>query len=149
MQRPAAEAALRAHEALEPLGLGLLIHDAYRPWYVTKMFYDATPEESRGFVANPASGSKHNRGCAVDLSLYDRETGEPIVMVAGYDEFSDRAGPYYIGGTARQRHYRAILRRVMEEQGFNVISNEWWHFDFKDWRSYRIGNQAFEEIEEK
>lgn len=147
LQRPAAEALVRVHQALEPLGYGLLIHDAYRPWYVTKMFYDATPEQSRGFVANPASGSKHNRGCAVDLTLYDRSTGKPVQMVAGYDEFSERGGADYPGGTARQRWHRLLLRRVMEDQGFAVISNEWWHFDFKDWRSYPIGNQTFEEIE--
>ena len=147
MQRPAAEAVVRAHQALEPFGLGLLIHDAYRPWYVTKMFYDATPPESRGFVANPRSGSKHNRGCAVDLTLCDRETGEPIQMVAGYDEFSDRASAFYPGGTSRQRWHRALLRDVMEEQGFDVIDNEWWHFDYKDWRSYPLGNQPFEAID--
>jgi CubicO group peptidase (beta-lactamase class C family)/D-alanyl-D-alanine dipeptidase len=147
MQRPAAEAVVRAHRALEPLGLGLLIHDAYRPWYVTKMFYDATPPESRGFVANPASGSKHNRGCAVDLTLCDLETGEPIRMVAGYDEFSDRAGAFTLEGTSRQRWYRALLRRVMEDQGFDVIRNEWWHFDHEDWPSYPLGNQPFEAID--
>ncbi|WP_169976895.1 serine hydrolase [Tautonia rosea] len=147
MQRPAAEALVRVHQALEPLGYGLLIHDAYRPWYVTKMFYDATPEESRGFVANPASGSKHNRGCAVDLTLYDRSTGKPVSMVGGYDEFSDRGGAHYFGGTSRQRWHRRLLRRAMEAQGFTVINNEWWHFDFKDWASYPIGNQTFEEIE--
>jgi D-alanyl-D-alanine dipeptidase len=147
LQRPAAEALVRVHQALEPLGYGLLIHDAYRPWYVTKMFYDATPEESRGFVANPAGGSRHNRGCAVDLTLYDRSTGKAVSMVAGYDEFSERGGAYYPGGTARQRWHRLLLRRAMEEQGFAVIPNEWWHFDFKDWQSYPIGNQTFEEIE--
>ncbi|MEW4569070.1 serine hydrolase [Tautonia sp. JC769] len=147
LQRPAAEALVRVHRSLEPLGYGLLVHDAYRPWYVTKMFYDATPEASRGFVANPASGSRHNRGCAVDLTLYDRSTGKAVPMVAGYDEFSERGGAYYPGGTARQRWHRLLLRRAMEDQGFAVIPNEWWHFDFEDWRSYPIGNQTFEEIE--
>ncbi|RUL87070.1 serine hydrolase [Tautonia sociabilis] len=146
MQRPAAEALVRAHQELEPDGLGLLIHDAYRPWYVTKMFYDATPPESRGFVAHPALGSKHNRGCAVDLTLCDRATGAPVPMVAGYDEFSDRAGAFYLGGTSRRRWYRSRLRQAMEDQGFTVIDNEWWHFDYKDWPSYPIGNLPFEAI---
>jgi D-alanyl-D-alanine dipeptidase len=147
LQRPAAEALVRAHRGLEPLGYGLLIHDAYRPWYVTKMFFEATPEESRGFVADPASGSRHNRGCAVDLTLYDLETGKPVPMVAGYDEFSDRASADALRGTSRQRWHRALLRRAMEAQGFAVIPNEWWHFDYKDWRSYPIGNLTFEDIE--
>ena len=147
MQRPAAEALAKANEDLKPYGHGLLIHDAYRPWYVTKMFWDATPEASRGFVADPSKGSRHNRGCAVDLTLYDLETGEPVPMVAGYDEFSDRAGPWYPGGTSRQRWHRDLLRRVMEAQGFTVYELEWWHFDFEDWRSYAIGNVPFEEIE--
>ena len=71
MQRPAAEALARVHKKLAEQGYGLLIHDAYRPWYVTKMFWDATPEKQRIFVADPSKGSRHNRGCAVDLTLYD------------------------------------------------------------------------------
>ncbi len=86
MQRPAAEALVRAHRALADHGFGLLIHDAYRPWFVTKMFFDATPEEQRIFVADPTQGSRHNRGAAVDLTLFDLRTGEPVRMVGGYDE---------------------------------------------------------------
>jgi CubicO group peptidase (beta-lactamase class C family)/D-alanyl-D-alanine dipeptidase len=146
MQRPAAEAVVRAHRRLEPRGLGLLIHDAYRPWHVTKMFWDATPDNLKAFVANPANGSRHNRGCAVDLTLYDLESGEPIQMVAGYDEFSPRSFPLYPGGTARQRWYRELLRRTMEAEGFTIYEFEWWHFDFKDWKKYRIGNVTFEAV---
>ncbi len=143
MQRPAAEAVARASAKLKSRGLGLLIHDAYRPWFVTKMFWDATPGEMKDFVANPANGSRHNRGCAVDLTLYDLATGQPIEMVAGYDEFSPRSFPLYPGGTTRQRWYRNLLRRTMEAEDFSVYEYEWWHFDYKDWRSYRIGNTGF------
>ena len=146
LQRPAAEAVARANQRLKEFGVGLLIHDAYRPWHVTKMFWDATPVELKDFVANPANGSRHNRGCAVDLTLYDLATGEPIQMVAGYDEFSPRAFPEYPGGTSRQRWYRELLRRTMESEGFTVYEYEWWHFDFKDWKSYRIENKTFEEL---
>ncbi|QDU40804.1 D-alanyl-D-alanine dipeptidase [Maioricimonas rarisocia] len=149
MQKPAAEAVARAHQRLKERGLGLLIHDAYRPWYVTKMFWDATPAELRDFVANPAYGSRHNRGCAVDLTLCDLETGKPIGMVAGYDEFSPRSFALYPGGTSRQRWYRELLRRTMEAEGFSIYTLEWWHFDYKDWKKYRIGNVTFEEIEEQ
>lgn len=146
MQRPAAEALLRAHQALKQRGLGVLIHDAYRPWHVTKMFWDATPDNLKDFVANPARGSRHNRGCAVDLGLYDLKTGQPIPMVAGYDEFSPRSFPDYPGGTSRQRWFRQLLRRTMEAEGFTVYEFEWWHFDFRDWNKYRIGNVTFDAI---
>lgn len=146
MQRPAAEAVVRANARLKKHGLGLLVHDAYRPWHVTKMFWDATPSEMKDFVANPANGSRHNRGCAVDITLYDLASGDPIQMVAGYDEFSPRSFPMYPGGTARQRWYRELLRETMEAEGFTVYEFEWWHFDFKDWEKYRIGNATFEEI---
>ena len=140
------QAVVRANQKLHKLGYGLLIHDSYRPWYVTKMFWDATPEDKRIFVANPASGSRHNRGCAVDITRYDLRTGKPIEMVNGYDEFSDRAYPDYPGGTSLQRWHRKLLRRAMEAEGFTVFSAEWWHFDYKDWKKYPIMNVRFEEI---
>jgi len=146
LQRPAAEALLRAHKNLTQYGYGLLIHDGYRPWYVTKMFWEGTPPDKHDFVADPSRGSRHNRGCAIDLSLYDLATGQPVQMVSGYDEFSERAYPNYQGGTSLQRWHRDLLRQAMEEQGFRVYEFEWWHFDYKDWRKYPIGNLRFEEI---
>jgi CubicO group peptidase (beta-lactamase class C family)/D-alanyl-D-alanine dipeptidase len=146
LQRPAAEAVLRAHRALRGTGYGLLIHDAYRPWYVTRMFWDATPDSARIFVADPSQGSRHNRGAAVDLTLYDRRTGRPVEMVSGYDEFSPRAYPDYPGGTSRQRFHRELLRRAMEAEGFRVYEAEWWHFDYQDWRLYPLGNVTFDKI---
>lgn len=146
MQKPAAEAVSRASRRLKERGLGLLIHDAYRPWHVTKMFWDATPDRFKDFVANPATGSRHNRGCAVDLTLYQLANGEPVQMVAGYDEFSTRSFPLYPGGTSRQRWHRELLRRTMESEDFTVYRYEWWHFDYVDWRKYRIGNATFEEL---
>jgi CubicO group peptidase (beta-lactamase class C family)/D-alanyl-D-alanine dipeptidase len=146
LQRPAAEALVRAHKTLKAEGYGLLIHDAYRPWYVTKMFWDATRGPDRQFVADPAKGSKHNRGCAVDLTLYDLKTGEGVEMVGGYDEFSPRSNPDYPGGTSRQRWLRDLLRRAMEAEGFEVNAFEWWHFDHPDWTKYPILNRAFEDL---
>jgi CubicO group peptidase (beta-lactamase class C family)/D-alanyl-D-alanine dipeptidase len=147
LQRPAAEALLRAQRWLAARGYGLLIHDAYRPWYVTRMFWDATPESLRVFVADPSTGSRHNRGAAVDLTLYDLRTGRPVPMVGGYDEFSPRSYPDYPGGTSLQRWNRALLRRAMEAQGFRVYAAEWWHFDWKDWRRYPILNVTFEQLD--
>ena len=146
LQRPAAEALVRIQRALRKDGYGLLIHDAYRPWYVTKMFWDATPEDKKIFVANPADGSRHNRGCAVDLTLFDLQTGEPVEMVGLYDEMSPRSYPEYQGGTSLQRWHRELLRRAMEAEGFSVYEYEWWHFDFQGWEHYRIGNAVFSEL---
>lgn len=143
MQRPAAESLVRAHRALKKLGYGLLIHDAYRPWYATRIFWDATPESGKIFVANPAQGSRHNRGCAVDLTLYDLRSGAPVQMVGGYDEQSERSFPDYLGGTSLQRWHRDLLRHSMENEGFHVYEFEWWHFDCRDWRQYRIQNIPF------
>ncbi len=147
MQRPAAEALVRAHRELAKQKLGLLIHDAYRPWFVTRMFWDATTGPDRQFVADPEKGSRHNRGCAVDLTLYDRETGKPIEMVGGYDEFSARSNPDYPGGTSLQRWYRERLRRALEAEGFRVNAVEWWHFDHQDWSHYPILNVPFNQVD--
>jgi CubicO group peptidase (beta-lactamase class C family)/D-alanyl-D-alanine dipeptidase len=149
MQKPAAEALARVHKKLETQGYGLMVFDAYRPWSVTKMFWDATPEKLRIFVADPSKGSRHNRGCAVDLTLYDRKTGKPVEMVGGFDEMSDRSYPDYLGGTSLQRWHRELLRRAMEGEGFTVYEAEWWHFDYKDWKQYAILNKTFEELEKK
>jgi D-alanyl-D-alanine dipeptidase len=146
LQRPAAEALLRAHRELVAKGYGLRIFDAYRPWYVTKIFWDATPADKHEFVADPAKGSRHNRGCAVDLSLYDLKTGREIEMTGVYDEMSERSYPTYKGGTAEQRRMRDLLRSAMEKQGFTVYETEWWHFDYRDWPKYGIQNVPFEEI---
>ncbi len=140
LQRLVAEALVRAHRKLKEKGYGLLIHDAYRPWYVTKMFWDATPARFKHFVADPAQGSRHNRGAAVDLTLYDLATGQPVTMVGGYDEFSDRSYPDYPGGTSLQRWHRELLRDALEAEGFRVYEWEWWHFDFDGWREFPILN---------
>jgi D-alanyl-D-alanine dipeptidase len=146
LQKPAADALVRVHLSLKPKGYGLLIFDGYRPWSVTKVFWDITPPEKHEFVANPAEGSKHNRGCAVDLSLYDLKTGREVEMPSVYDEMSERAFPTYLGGGSAERAARDLLRAAMEKEGFAVYPSEWWHFDYKDWSHYAILNLAFSEI---
>ena len=146
LQRPAAEALLRADRRLKAQGYGLLIHDAYRPWYVTKIFWDATPADKKIFVADPKDGSRHNRGCAVDMSLYDLKTGKPVEMTGVYDEMSERSYPFYPGGASIERWHRAILRHAMESEGFRVYEFEWWHFDYQGWQHYPILNIPFEKL---
>lgn len=146
MQRPAAESLVRVIRKLKPLGYGLLVHDAYRPWYVTKVFWDATPNDKKLFVADPSKGSRHNRGCAVDITLYDLKTKKVVEMVSTYDETTDRAYPNYPGGTSLQRWHRDLLRSAMEAEGFTVYEAEWWHFDYNDWQKYPIMNVRFDQI---
>src|SRR5207244_5869749 len=108
-----------------------------------KMFWEATPPDKRIFVADPAQGSRHNRGCAVDLSLYDLATGKPVAMAGVYDEMSERSYPGYPGGTSLQRWHRELLRSAMEQQGFTVYEAEWWHFDYRDWKKYPISSPGY------
>lgn len=147
LQRPAAEAVIRVHHKLKAQGYGLLIYDAYRPWYITKVFWDATPEDKHDFVADPNRGSVHNRGCAVDLTLFALNTGQPVTMPSLYDEMSPRAFPDYKGGAAAQRRLRDLLRQAMESEGFTVYKYEWWHFDYRDGKFYGIQNVRFEDLE--
>jgi len=146
LERPAADALGRAANKLRALGYGFLIHDAYRPWYVTKIFWDATPRDKKIFVADPQEGSRHNRGCAVDLTLYDLRTGEELPMTGAYDEMSERSYAAYPGGTSLQRWDRELLRNALEAEGFTVYPYEWWHFDYKDWQQYPILNLTFEQL---
>jgi len=147
LQRPAAEALVRVQRAIARDGYGLLVHDAYRPWYVTKVFWEATPADKHEFVADPATGSRHNRGCAIDLTLYALRDGRPAEMPSLYDEMSERAYPTYAGGTAAARRLRDYLRAHMEAEGFSVYQSEWWHYDYKDWKAYAIQNATFEQLD--
>lgn len=145
LQRPAAEGVVRVHKLLKKEGLGLAIFDGYRPWSITKLFWDTVTLEQRKFVADPATGSKHNRGCAVDLTMFDRKTGKLLPMPSGYDEFTERASPNYTGGTDEERANRDRLRQLMEAEGFTVNADEWWHFDFNEWQQYAIYDISFKE----
>jgi D-alanyl-D-alanine dipeptidase len=146
LQRPAAEAMTRANRKLREKGYGLLVFDGYRPWSVTKIFWDSTPQDKKRFVADPSQGSRHNRGCAVDLTLYNLRSGREVEMPSGYDEMTERAYPNYSGGTEEQRRLREMLREAMESEGFTVYEYEWWHFDYKDWKQYPILNIGFDQI---
>jgi D-alanyl-D-alanine dipeptidase len=149
LQRDAAKALIRVHKKLKKDGLGLVIFDGYRPWSITKLFWEVVKPEERKYVADPAKGSKHNRGCAVDLSIYDLKTKKLLRMPSDFDEFTLRASPDYTGGTAEETANRDKLRRLMEDEGFIVNPNEWWHFDHKDWQEYAIYDIPFDEIGRK
>ena len=149
LQKPAADAIVRVHKKLKKQGFGLVIYDGYRPWTITKLFWDTVKPEHRKFVADPAKGSKHNRGCAVDLGIFDLETGLSVPMPSAFDEFTERASPNYPGGTEEERRNRDLLRSLMEAEGYTVNPDEWWHFDYKDWEKYAIYDISFEEAGSK
>jgi len=131
---------------LRPLGYGLLVFDGYRPWRITKQMWDHTPAAKKEFVADPRKGSRHNRGCAVDLSLWDIAANQEAAMPGEYDEMSPRSYAAYAGGTAEQRARRDLLRSTMAHHGFTVLPAEWWHFDYQDWKSYPIQDVPFEQL---
>jgi zinc D-Ala-D-Ala dipeptidase len=146
LQRPAAEALVRVNQKLRQQGFGLVVFDGYRPWAVTKKFWDATPENKKIFVADPSKGSRHNRGCAVDLSMFELATGKVVQMPSEYDEMTERSHINYECASPETKRVRGILKTAMEAEGFAVYEPEWWHYDFKDWKEYPILNVSFSEI---
>ncbi|WP_373535163.1 M15 family metallopeptidase [Microcoleus sp.] len=128
---------------LEKIGLGLKVYDCYRPFSVTKQMWEFLPDPN--YVANPARGSRHNRGAAVDLTLVDR-TGKELEMPTPYDDFTEKAHGDYQGGSAQSRKNRQVLKDAMKKQGFIGITTEWWHFDSEDWQKFAILNVSLSEI---
>jgi zinc D-Ala-D-Ala dipeptidase len=144
---PAAQAVARASKAAQADGFGLTIFDAYRPWHVTKQLWDATPAgPKKNYVANPKRGSKHNRGCAIDLSLHDLKTGTLIEMPSEFDDFSEKAHRDYMAASPAAIANRTRLQHYLETEGFVGLSNEWWHFDFTGWEQYPVMDIPFDEI---
>jgi D-alanyl-D-alanine dipeptidase len=146
LQRPAAEALVRVNTELKLKGYALAIFDGYRPWSVTKLFWDLTSEENRKFVADPAKGSRHNRGCAVDLTLIDLATGKEVDMNGEYDEHTPRSYPEYNAASEEAKRLRKLLRTSMEKNGFAIYPIEWWHFDFLGWEKYELLDIGFEKL---
>ncbi len=146
LQRPAAEAVVHANKALRAKGYGLMIYDAYRPWHVTKVLWDNTPGDKKIFVADPDIGSRHNRGCAVDVTLFDLKTGKAVAMPSEYDEMTERSYADYAGATPEATRLRELLAAAMRAEGFAVFATEWWHFDFKGWKEYAILDLEFSEV---
>lgn len=127
----------KVQEALREQGYGLVLWDAYRPWSISKLANLALPDDKKTMLEDPETkGSAHNTGLAVDVSLYDLTTGEVVEMSSGFDEPSPRQYASYAGGTSRQRYLRNFLRETMEENGFNGIEMEWWHFEYADCEKY-------------
>ena len=146
INKDAAPNILNANSQLNEIGYGLIIYDAYRPWFVTKMFWEGTPDDLKHFVADPSRGSVHNRGCAIDVGLYNLSDGTPVKMISGYDEFTEKAYPSYTGGTKFQREIRDELINIMTMNNFSVYEYEWWHFNYNGCES-GVMNYSFKDLD--
>lgn len=145
-RKPVADALKKAQADLRPLGLGIKVFDAYRPYKATVRFYEVYKDTT--YVASPYKGSRHNRGCAVDITLIDLSTGAELKMPTGYDSFKKDAWPSTPMRDPEIRKNRQTLIDVMKKHSFRVNSSEWWHFDFSGWSKYEILDIDFEELEQ-
>lgn len=143
-RRPVVAHLKKIQDILKKRGYGLKIFDAYRPYAITTAFWEKASDKS--FVANPAKGSKHNRGCAVDLTIIDLKTGKDVPMPTPYDSFEEAAAPHYNKLPAEIIKNRDFLIATMQANGFKVINNEWWHFDFIGWQDYDLMDIPFEKL---
>ena len=146
LQPVAVEALARVNSKLRSKGLGLIVFDGYRSWPVTNLFWDVVTKEQRPYVADPAVGSRHNRGCAINLSLYELSTGRQLEMPSEFDEFNEKSHPDFDRGAITQRRNRDILINTMESDEFEVNPKEWRHYDHADREQYEILNFPIDEI---
>lgn len=143
-RKPVALALKKVLDSLAFHNLGLRIYDAYRPYSATLKFYEVYPDTN--FVANPKYGSRHNRGCAIDLTLIDLNTNQEIPMPSEFDDFSEKAHPDYMDITPEVIKNRTFLFNIMSNFGFTYYPTEWWHFDFSGWENYPLMDLSFEEL---
>lgn len=137
-RRAMAEKLAVAQRAARAQGLQLKVYDAYRPLSIQRLMWSIVPDER--YVADPAKGSRHNRGCAVDLTLCD-STGAELDMGTGYDEFTERAAATFVDLPEHVLANRRLLDRIMNDAGFDVLPSEWWHYDLRGWESFAILNE--------
>ncbi len=144
-RKPVAQALKRAQTEFRKMGLGIIMYDAYRPYKATVKFYELYRDTT--YVASPYRGSRHNRGCALDMSIVDLKTKKELKMPTEFDSFKKEAWPSTPIADPLARKNRALIIKVMENNGFKVNSSEWWHFDFVGWQKYEVMDIDFEELE--
>lgn len=143
-RKPVAEALLKAQKDFNALGYGIKIFDGYRPYKATVKFYEVYKDTT--YVASPYRGSRHNRGCAIDMTIVDLKTGKDVPMPTEYDSFKKEAWPSTPVKDPVIRKNRELLISVMERYDFKVNGSEWWHFDFKGYKNYEVLDIDFEEL---
>jgi D-alanyl-D-alanine dipeptidase len=144
LRAPAARALSEVKTELATYGLGIKVFDAYRPYRVTVAMWE--PIKNPDYVADPAKGSRHNRGAAVDLTLVDLYTGEELPMPTPYDDFTPRAAHAFMDLPEDALKNRALLRDVMTRHGFEPLASEWWHYDFRGWEKFELLDLPFEQL---
>jgi len=140
-----ARALWAVQKELSTHGLGLKVYDAYRPYAATLLFWDIIHDTA--FVASPAAGSRHNRGCAVDVSLVSLKTGKELKMPTPFDDFTAKASADYQQIPEEAKLNRKLLINTMAKYGFIVYPTEWWHFDYPGWKDYELMDLSFEELD--
>lgn len=145
-RKPVAEALEKIQRELKSRGLGIKIYDAYRPYAVTLKFFEVYPDTT--FVASPQKGSKHNRGCAIDLTLVDLKSGKELEMPTLFDDFTEKATHAYMNLSPEALNNKKLLRETMSRYGFIPYESEWWHYDYNSWRNYQIMDLSFEELKQ-
>lgn len=144
-RQPVAEALKKAQSEFAKHGVGIKIFDAYRPYSATVKFYEIYRDTT--YVASPYKGSRHNRGCAIDMTLVELKTGVELKMPTEYDSFRKEAWPSTAVKDPEIRKNRKLLISIMEKYGFTVYTSEWWHFDFNGWEKFEVMDIDFEELE--
>lgn len=143
--KPAAEKLKKVQKELAEEDLGIKIFDGYRPYAVTLLLWEAVKDDR--YAASPDRGSRHNRGCAVDLTIIDLKTGNELEMPTPYDDFTERAHLNYMKLPRQVIENREKLITLMRKHGFETITSEWWHYDMKGWSSYPLLDLSFEELD--
>jgi len=149
LREETAKKLMAANEEFYTLGYRIKVFDAYRPRRYQYDLREAAKQinpVTQGYIANPETGSHHNRGASVDITLTDLE-GHELNMPTGYDHFGPEAHITYTGCTEEQKANRELLGTIMEKHGFRRISSEWWHFDDKDYLDYELLDVDFIELE--
>ena len=146
-RKPVTEALKRAHAEFTKLGYGIKVFDAYRPYAATVKFYEVYKDTT--YVASPYRGSRHNRGCAIDMTIYDLKNGKDLPMPTEYDSFKKEAWPSTPVKDPAIKKNRDLIISVMQKHGIKVNASEWWHFDFVGWQKFEVLDIQFEELENK
>jgi D-alanyl-D-alanine dipeptidase len=145
LRLPAAYALKKVEAELNKKGLGLKIFDAYRPYSVTVLFYEKVKDTD--YVSSPWQGSRHNRGCTVDVTLINLKNGKELEMPTKFDDFTLKAHSDYKDISDSVKSNRTILSKVMKKYGFAQFPTEWWHFDFSGWANYFLMDLKFDDLE--
>ena len=143
LRKQTADKLAMVQQELKSQGLGLKLFDGYRPLSAQRKLWEIVPDSR--YIADPAKGSKHNRGAAVDLTLVDKN-GKELAMPTPYDDFTEKAHWNYQNLPQEAIRNRTLLRQIMEKHGFKGISTEWWHFDDRNWEQYEILDLDFDKI---